>query len=190
MTETRYFEAFPVSADVQVAVRGEGKNTKSLVRTAREHAKAAAKAGAAYDEVWVVYDKDDFTDEQFNTAEEMVRSASAAGPGRWHAAWSNPAFELWYLLHFVLVESDLDRRLVSEKLQDQLRANKICERYRKNHPDMYTLLLAFQEKASQRAQRLERASGIAPGGSTTPASARPCTTVHRLVAALNAEIPR
>lgn len=47
VTETRYFEAFPVSADVQVAVRGEGKNTKSLVRTAREHAKAGAMAGAA-----------------------------------------------------------------------------------------------------------------------------------------------
>lgn len=138
----------------------------------------------------MVYDKDDLTDEQFNTAEAMVRSAGQEGPERWHAAWSNPAFELWYLLHFVLVESDLDRRLVSEKLQEQLQAHKICERYRKNLPNMYTLLLAFQERASHRAMQLEQKRGIAPGGRTTPARARPCTTVHRLVAALNAEIPR
>jgi hypothetical protein len=43
VTEVRYFEAFPVRKEVLVAVRGEGKNTLSLVEAAVEHADRAVK---------------------------------------------------------------------------------------------------------------------------------------------------
>lgn len=45
VTEVRYFEAFPVRKEVLVAVRGEGKNTTSLVEAAVRHADRAEAAG-------------------------------------------------------------------------------------------------------------------------------------------------
>ena len=60
--------------------------------------------------------------------------------------------------------------------------------YRKNDPAIYELLLRFQPAALQHAHRLTREHAVAPHGDTPPAAANPCTQVHRLVEALNAEI--
>lgn len=49
---------------------------------------------APYDQVWCVFDKDDYPDSQFN---EAVRLAERAGI---RPAYSNQAFEYWMLLHF------------------------------------------------------------------------------------------
>jgi len=48
----------------------------------------------AFDEVWCVFDKDDFPDQDFNQA---IVLASAKG---FRVAYSNQAFEYWLLLHF------------------------------------------------------------------------------------------
>lgn len=45
-----------------------------------------------YSDVWVVIDKDDFSD-----FDEAIQKA---GVEKLSVAWSNPSFELWYLLHF------------------------------------------------------------------------------------------
>jgi len=74
-TEVRYFKAFPVRKDVQVAVRGEGKNTLSLVEAAIKHATRAVKDDVPYDEVWVVYDHDDFGADHFNRAADDALNA-------------------------------------------------------------------------------------------------------------------
>lgn len=47
-----------------------------------------------YDQVWCVFDKDDFPDENFNNAVTM-----AEGFG-FKIAYSNQAFEYWLILHF------------------------------------------------------------------------------------------
>lgn len=181
VTETLYFESFPVATDVRVTVKGEGKNTTSLVATAKSHADKGS-----YNEVWVVYDHDDFGAELFNAAEAAIRNAGKKRREAWHAAWSNQAFEVWYLLHFDYFDGKLHRHLVQEKVNDCL-ANH--GGYRKNRPDMYELLKNRQGDAIRRAEKLTKDHGIAPHGSTPPASANPCTTVHRLVQALNAQIP-
>ncbi len=41
-----------------------------------------------YGQVWVVFDKDDYTDEQFNNAIKL---------NEYNSAWSNPNFEVWLL---------------------------------------------------------------------------------------------
>jgi hypothetical protein len=187
VTEVRYFEAFPVSREVHVVVRGEGKNTTSLVAAAAEH---ADRASDPFDEVWVVYDHDDFGAQRFNQAEKDIRDLHGHRPEAWHAAWSNQAFEVWYVLHFHFFDGELHRHLVQAKLGELLRTH--CGRaagYAKNDPRMYELLLAYQPQAIRHAQRLAQEHGIAPHGSATPAEACPCTTVFRLVEALNAEIP-
>lgn len=188
VTEVRYFEAFPVSKEVHVAVHGEGKNTTSLVAAAVRHATRAADEARPFDEVWVVYDHDDFGADRFNRAAEEVHALNAERPERWHAAWSHQAFEVWYLLHFQFFDGRLHRHLVQKKLGELLAQHCGRTGYRKNDPQIYDLLLRRQTDAIQHARRLVKEHGLPPHGTATPASANPCTQVHLLVEALNAEI--
>lgn len=188
VTEVRYFEAFPVPKDVHVAVRGEGKSTLSLVNAAVEHATFAAKRDTPYDEVWVVYDHDDFGADNFNRAAGEIHALNGARAEHWHAAWSHEAFEVWYLLHFQYFDGQLHRHLVQKKLGELLKEHCGRASYRKNDPLLYDLLLPRQAVALQHARQLAKKHGVDPFGDTPPASANPCTQVYRLVEALNAEI--
>lgn len=180
VTEPLYFESFRVPKEV-LTVKGEGKSTTSLVAAAESHADKGS-----YDEVWVVYDHDDFGATLFNAAEAAIQQAGAKRDEAWHAAWSNQAFEVWYLLHFDYFDGELHRHVVQKKVSERLAKHG---GYRKNRPDMYKVLESLQATAIRNAEKLAEAHGIAPHGSTPPASANPCTTVHRLVQALNAQIP-
>lgn len=92
-------------------------------------------------------------------------------------------------MHFQFFDGELHRHLVQAKLGELLRAHCVrADGYAKNDPRMYELLLPYQPQAIAHAQRLAEDHGIAPHGRTTPADANPCTTVFRLVEALNAEI--
>lgn len=188
VTEVRYFQAFPVRKDVLVAVRGEGKNTTSLVAAAVAHADRAAAQDARYDEVWVVYDHDDFGADKFNRAAHEIHALGETRDERWHAGWSHQAFEVWYLLHFIYFDGCLHRHLVQKKLGELLGQHCGRTSYRKNDPQIYELLFPRQEIALKHAHRLTREHCVDPHGRTSPADANPCTQVHRLVEALNAEI--
>lgn len=188
VTEVRYFEAFPVRKEVLVAVHGEGKNTTSLVAAAVAHADRAAKQDATFDEIWVVYDHDDFGADKFNRAASEIHSLNDTRSERWHAAWSHQAFEVWYLLHFSYFDGRLHRHLVQKKLGELLAHHCARTGYRKNDPQIYELLLKRQEIALKHAHRLSREHGVDPHGCTSPADANLCTQVHRLVEALNTEI--
>ena len=174
VTEKAYFEAFPVTT-VVVRVEGEGKNTTSLVAAAEAHADRTR-----FDAVWVVYDKDDFSAKQFNHAQQTIAHLTEVREEAWAAAWSNQAFELWYLLHFRPIDAQLHRAVLCEKLGEVLGG-----KYRKNDPTMYARLLPHQASALKQAKRL---ADLAQEGRSTPADANPCTLVFRLGEALNAEI--
>lgn len=188
VTEVRYFEAFPVRKDVRVAVRGEGKNTTSLVEAAVEHAQRSVDDGAPFDEVWVVYDHDDFGADRFNRAADDIRLLDATREESWHAAWSHEAFEVWYLLHFQFFDGRLHRHQIQKRLGELLEKHSRSDGYRKNDPRLYDLLLDRQPAAIRRARRLAEQHRIPPYGDTPPAEANPSTQVYRLVEALNAEI--
>jgi len=183
VTEPLYFKAFPLPKDVQVVVKGEGRNTTSLVHAAVNYADKRE-----YDEVWVVYDQDDFGCERFNAAEAEIRVQDQKRDERWRAAWSNQAFEVWYLLHFQYFDGELHRHEVQKKVGELLTKEGLCVGYRKNHPSLYDLLLSRQQEAIRNAERLTMEHKIAPHGETPPGAADPCTTVHCLVEALNDEI--
>ena len=87
-TEPDYFNHFRFSS-LRVKAVGEGYNTVSLVERAEQLAERDV-----YDQVWCVFDKDDFSDENFNNA---IRFAEAKG---FSVGYSNQAFEYWLLLHF------------------------------------------------------------------------------------------
>ena len=66
-----------------------------------------------FDRVWVVFDRDDFND--FN---EAIALAERKG---YKAAWSNEAFELWYLLHFIYLDTAISRADYIKKLENEIR---------------------------------------------------------------------
>ncbi len=87
-TEPSYFNQFRVSS-VTVKPIGTGYNTISLVNKAAEFA-----SQKKYDQVWCVFDKDDFSERNFNDAIQKALSK------KFKIAYSNQSFEYWLILHF------------------------------------------------------------------------------------------
>ena len=88
-----------------VEVKGAGDNTLNVVRKAiqlRDERKLNTGL-PQFDQVWAVYDKDDFPDKNYNDA---IALAEKNGIESGH---SNQSFELWYVLHFQFLQSALHR---------------------------------------------------------------------------------
>ncbi len=122
-----------------------------------------------YDQAWCVFDRDIFPVKNFNAA---LRLAEKHGI---KVAYSNEAFELWYVLHFNYHQSATARHLYAGMLSDLLGVP-----YEKNRLDMYERLETRQETAIRNAERL-----LATYQPHRPAHDDPCTTVHLLVQELN-----
>ncbi len=165
-TEPNYFQQFPVRATVHVKVEGLGDHTLSLVNRAIERRDAGR-----YDEAWVVFDRDSFPPDRFRAA---IQSAQAAGL---RLAYTNEAFECWYLLHFHYTDAALSRATYEARLTEAL-----GRPYRKNDRGMYATLRTRQADAIRNAERLLASYGA----DHDPERDNPSTTVHRLVQRLTA----
>lgn len=121
-----------------------------------------------FDQVWCVFDRDDFYD-NFNNA---IFRAKNIG---FRIAYSNEAFELWYLLHFIYFDSSITRVDYIRKLNEHLDIE-----YKKNSTEMYEILLPNQSVAINRAKRL-----LSNYTGANPNKEEPSTTVHLLVEDLN-----
>lgn len=86
-TEPSYFNSFKLKS-ATVKTVGEGYNTISLVRKAQQLAQYDN-----YEQVWCVFDKDDFSNSDFN---EAIWCAEKSGFG---VGYSNQSFEYWLILH-------------------------------------------------------------------------------------------
>lgn len=162
-TEPGYFRAFRVPKDV-VDVRGLGDHTLNLMRCAIK-----LTGSGEYDQVWCVLDRDSFPAERFNAALEL------AGQHGIRVAYSNEAFELWYLLHFQYCDAGIPRTEYGDRL-----TQRMGRPYRKNCDTMYDELLERQPEAIRNAGRL-----LAQYRPARPARDNSSTTVHVLVSELN-----
>lgn len=105
-TEPNYFKALTKGIEsIHCEIRGKGKNTKSLVKEA-----ITLKANNDFDKICVVFDKDEVPDNDFNDA---IKKAEKNGI---ECAWSNAAFELWFLYHFENVTAYLPRDAYQKEL--------------------------------------------------------------------------
>lgn len=170
-TEPEYFQAFRLTT-ATVKTIGQAKNTTGLVTKAIGIKDAELKKGRKYDQYWVVFDKDDFSESEFNKA------ISEAKKNGFNVAYSNQAFEFWFLLHFNLYKGPLHRRLYSNMLTKLTGIS-----YNKSEGTgglMYNRLLSLQPKAIRNASKLmEEFSG------ENPALEESSTTVYLLVNELN-----
>lgn len=156
---------------IQLDISGAGDNTINLF----EKAKALAKHNPnQYRHVWVVYDTDDFPDEHIDRVVYLCNENSTEET-EYHAIWSNQCVELWFILHFCFMQSDIHRTEYWPKLTEWL--TKIgAGVYVKNRTDMYQILYPFVDFAIANARRLDELNM-----GKTPSKAAPGTKVYELV---------
>lgn len=174
-TEPSYFESYGVPGLVDVHAEGFGVSPPQLVEIAldRKGNQSQRRNEDIYDQVWCVFDKDDWDDGVFNNAIQRAESQGLK------VAYSNEAFELWFLLHFRFFDTPMHRKVFAGKL------NELLDRpYKKNATDMYDQLYLKQGFAIKSAQRL-----LALYSPRNPAKDNPSTTVHLLVQELNRFLP-
>ena len=162
-TEPNYFRAFRVTNNVF----GEGLETIRVV----EEAERLNEVDGPFDRIWCVFDRDSFPADNFDNAVKKVLSLASKG---FRVAYSNEAFELWYILHFEYQDAALPRASYWPRL-----TGHIGRDYRKGDPDIYSVLHSKgnEELAHKYAQRLREHHA-----EDLPLSRRnPQTTVDELV---------
>lgn len=162
-TEPNYFRAFQVPGLV-VKIEDVNERGRALIERAEQ-----LREDDDYDQVWCVFDRDDLLPAQINDAHQRARQVNI------HIAFSNQAFELWYLLHFDYHNTAITRDDYCERLE-----RRLGRAYAKNSTAMYDGLLAQQPLAIANARRL-----LALYDPWRPAQDDPSTTVHHLVEELN-----
>ena len=177
-TETLYFKHFRTRnclVDV-VPISSKHKAAEHLVK----HAKALISQSDYYpkdgDQLWCVFDRDDNTDEELLAATEWAQNHG------YKIAYSNPAFEYWYLLHFEKRNGYLrDCDSVIEILKNK----GYLAGYEKS-TDVFAQLKDHQQEAVQRAE--ERTARLENDHVTLVSrDSNPVTTVHKLVEFLNSQ---
>ena len=178
-TEPNYFKKFPVSTRPDIMdldIEGVGKTSLSLVQETERLKKEKEKG--YYDQVWCVFDRD-FKNENFN-AQNFNSAIALAKQKKFQIAYSNDAFELWYILHFEYYVSATHRDDYKKLLEDKKR---LGHKYKKNSETMYKELEDKQHTAIQNAKKLLEKYDPAMTGNHNPS-----TTVHLLVEELNKAI--
>ena len=177
-TEVNYFKAFTVPKKIEVMVKGEGKNSLSLVEKAIKIIDNVNKDDS-FDQIWCVFDKDNCSKEQFNQAERLAKENNIK------IAYSNEAFEIWFILHFQYLDIATSRSKYPKILTTQMKKYRLLneqEKYEKNREDMYEKLKPYQRTAITNAAKLIQDRDEAK---KHPFDANPSTTVQELVQELN-----
>ena len=169
-TEPGYFESLRATWKIPVTVeilKGRG-NTLSVVQEAVNRRRESG--ASAYDEVWAVFDRDDFSPDRIRAAFDLAERAAV------RIAFSNEAFELWYILHYEARSTGLNRREYQRRLTGYLK-----KKYEKNSPGMFERLRGLLPGAVRNAMRL---ADDRPMYDRALVGANPYTGVHLLIKAL------
>lgn len=111
-TEPSYFKKFRYP-NVELVTVGTGLSTCRLVKEVEAILNGKYR-NKRFDEIWVVFDKDDNKDFQ-----EAINMAKKKG---YNVAYSNQAIEYWFLLHFNDHQGGaLDRKKYSKMLNDYIK---------------------------------------------------------------------
>ncbi|MBE5860252.1 MAG: RloB domain-containing protein [Butyrivibrio sp.] len=159
----------------EIDICGQGSSTGRLIEITEE---CVNKAKIIYQNIWVIFDKDDFPD---------FDSAIATGKSKGYSiGWSNQSFEYWIYLHFSYSDADLHRHEWNKKLNELFKQyNLSADGYEKNLKDLYDLLdsIGGVDAAIKNAKR--RMENFRDG-IDTPSLYAPGTMVYLLVEQLKA----
>lgn len=166
-TEVGYFSGFKVRA-LTIPVG----NALTFVKKAILRKQQLTKT---YTQYWVVFDKDDTTNADFNTA---IRLALQNG---FSVAYSNQAFELWFILHFRRAQGMMHRNNYEASLQNHLPSYNANRKGEAQGKQMFYTLIHLTNDAIKNA----KADYDAFGNHNNPAAEESSTTVFQLVEKLN-----
>lgn len=153
-TEPNYFKGFPKQIGkivYDIKYDGGGISTLKVVEKAIE---LRDKSKQKYDRVWAVFDRDSFKPSSFNSAIQKAQAHKIS------CAWSNQAFELWYLLHFHNRVTAMDRNEYSKALEEAInkkqKSKSTSFKYKKNDTSMFSILAKYgnQDQAIKWAKKL------------------------------------
>jgi hypothetical protein len=129
-----------------------------------------------YEQRWIVIDRDaERTGGGGHILENYMRAIERARENGVDVAWSNPSFEIWYLLHYHYRDTGIDRDELNRRLSEC-----INKEYTKNDPTLFSILETKMGDAIRNAKRL---LSIAER-ERQPAQINPGTRVVRLVETL------
>ncbi len=181
-TERRYFESFRANKKIEdFRVEGIGANTLYVVQKTIEFRDSLEKKrGEKFDQVWCVFDRNDFPAQDFNAALQLAMREGI------QVAYTNEAFELWYLLHFDYHTSAYSRTQYKDKLTE-----RFGKRYEKNAADTYEILQrrGDETQAMRFADKLLK-EHIKNNARINPENDNPSTMVHCLVRELRNQSKR
>lgn len=173
-TEPNYFRALEKElrpGTIELRIDGIGRNTLGLVNYAIRQRDFACKR---YDRVWAVFDKDDFPEDNFNGA--IIKALA----NNINCAWTNEAFELWFLLHFQFVNAGMNREDYKAYIEREIqkKSGNVNYEYLKNDPNIYSILKTHgdQKQAIEWAKILKQKYN-----NRRYATHNPCTLVHELI---------
>ena len=153
-----------------IEIHGEGSPTKKLIEITEQY---VSKANIMYQNIWVVFDKDDFLD-----FDQAIAEGEAKG---YSIAWSNQSFEYWIYLHFYYSDSDLHRHEWNDKLNELFKAYELTEEgYSKNIENLYELLDSFGGVQTAISNAKRRMANF-DSEKDKPSKYAPGTKVHVLV---------
>jgi hypothetical protein len=144
-TEVRYFKQFRSRGchiDI-LPIPSQYKSANRLVQKARATIGASPYYPDEGDRIWCVFDRDDNTNEMLITAKQIAQKEG------YQIAFSNPSFEVWFLLHFKDQTTPIADCSAAIKL---LKQKGRLEQYEKNK-NVYELLKPLQNAAIERAKK-------------------------------------
>lgn len=179
-TEPNYFSSFPQIDNVSVVTTGGKGSPSQVVKKALELRDKAKQS--PYDAVWAVFDKDNFTD--FKTAIDTAQGKQIG------CAWSNEAFELWFICHFENPTSAISRNDYGSKIEAHVKQGAKKQKlsqyqkfsYQKNDGNIRSTLLdcgGNEENAIKWAEK--QAEKQAKWHGENWDKHNPCTMVYLLV---------
>ena len=162
---------------IKIEIKGTGYNTLGLVDFAINYINNE-KIDLTLDDCWIVFDKDDFN-KDFN------RAISKAQKSKLKVAYSNEAFELWFLLHFNFMDSAIGRADYNNKLTENYR--KITKDKKYKYDKVRNLLPLIEIIKNKESIAIKNAKKLLKQYSTETSFLKknPSTTVHLLVEDLN-----
>ena len=171
-TEIKYFGSYRTRNSMITIepLHSKHQAAKALVEHAASKVSQRGYDESDGDKIWCVFDRDNNTDADLQSAEEH-----AARLG-YSIAYSNPSFELWYLLHFVDQRSMLADSDAVERLLDMHQRLPGYDKVK----DYSARLLPYRTDAIRRAQ--QRLDGLATENQKLiRRGGNPYTTVNKLV---------
>jgi len=148
-----------------IEIRGTGKNTKDLVNYTKKYVNHSNKI---YGEIWVVFDKDDYNDKQFD---EAIKNCE------YNVAWSNPNFELWLLSHLKKIDRYISKENILYELEKEFNKQGLGH-YKKNDEKIFEKITK-NNKIQAAIKNCECMEKLNKKG--LPHERNPMTTVYKII---------